>query len=177
MSLCKSNILIQYQSHFTCIYGLSCRNGYHTSSLSTFGIDGAPPMVVPSLMFSSTLPSLTFKLTRNNYVFLHWQVLLVVLVLNLEGYLWWKNLNHKQDLMKDIKTYNKNWELKKADFDWSHRKPFLCSSDVQGCVQFVKERNPGFNWLFPFNTQKNVLWRVRSCSLFSIPKRKHNRIG
>ena len=29
----------------------------------------------------------------------------------------WKNLNHKQDLMKDIKTCNKNSELRKAYLD------------------------------------------------------------
>ena len=29
----------------------------------------------------------------------------------------WKNLNHKQDLMKDIKACNKNLELRKADLD------------------------------------------------------------
>ena len=84
--------------------------------------------------------------------------------------------------MKDIKTCNKNSELRKADLDWSHRKSFLCSSGVQGCAQFMKERNLGFNWLFPFYTQKLcVLWRDRSCSTFSssVPTRKteHNWIA
>ena len=76
--------------------------------------------------------------------------------------------------MKDIKAYNKNWELRKADLDWSHRKPFLCSSSVQGCAQFMKERNPRFNWLFPSYTPKLcVLWRDRSCTFSSlVPKRK-----
>ena len=74
----------------------------------------------------------------------------------------------------DIKAYNKNWELRKADLDWSHGKPFLCSSGVQGYDQFVMERNPGFNWIFPFYAQNNlcVLWGVRVIRALLNTKRK-----
>ena len=88
----------------------------------------------------------------------------------------WKTLNHKQDLMKDIKACNKNLKLRKVDLDWSYRKSFLCSSGVQGCAQFVKERNLGFNWLFLSYTQKTVCALKRSFVqyvLFFSPKEKN----
>ena len=68
-----------------------------------------------------------------------------------------KNVNHNQDLMKDIKAYSKiKCELRKADLDWFHRKSFQCSSDVQRCPQFVKQKSPGFNWLSSLATPKRM---------------------
>ena len=79
---------------------------------------------------------------------------------------------------KTLKHTIKNYELRKVDLDWSHGKSFLCSSGVQGCAQFVKERNPEFNWRFPFYTQKLCALKSSFVQyvLFSAPKRKQNRI-
>ena len=95
---------------------------------------------------------------------------------------WWLNcwkIKPQTRSHVDIKTYNKNWELRKTDLDWSHGKPFMCSFGVQGYDEFVMERNPGFNWLFPFYTQDSLCM----CSkvqyvLFSAPKenRKKNNL-
>ena len=75
----------------------------------------------------------------------------------------------------DIKAYNKNWELRKTNIDWCHGKSFMCYSGVQGYDQFVIERNPGFNWLFPFYTQNSVCVcseEFEQYMLFSAPREK-----